>query len=95
MDEAFLDIEVHFAEILSQNWSRTTDNVDTVCATLEDYFEDYSYLRPRNFERVSRVRSYFSISFVSSNIFWVVLLTVGFSQRLVTFRQIIFIVNTT
>ncbi len=52
LDEAFLDIDVHFSELLSSRWQNTTDAVDTVCATLDDYFEDYSYLKPKNSEKV-------------------------------------------
>ena len=52
LDESFLDIDVHFSELLSSRWQNTTDAIDTVCATLEDYFDDYSYLKPKNFEKV-------------------------------------------
>lgn len=52
LDESFLDIDVHFSELLSSKWQNTTDAIDTVCATLEDYFDDYSYLKPKNFDKV-------------------------------------------
>ena len=52
LDESFLDIDVHFSDLLSSKWMNTTDAIDTVCATLDDYFEDYSYLKQKNFESV-------------------------------------------
>lgn len=52
LDEAFMDIEVHFTEILSSKWSTTTVAVDTICATLDGYCGDYAFLRPNNFEQV-------------------------------------------
>ncbi len=52
LDESFLDIDVHFNDLMSSKWQNTTDAIDTVCATLEDYCGDYSYLKPRNFDRV-------------------------------------------
>jgi exocyst complex component 3 len=47
-----MDIEVQFSELLSSRWQNTTDAVDTVCATLDDYFQDYNYLKPNNFKKV-------------------------------------------
>ena len=52
LDESFLDIDVHFTDLLSSKWQNTTDAIDTVCATLEDYFEDYKYLKEKNKEIV-------------------------------------------
>ena len=52
LDEAFLDIEVHFADLMSPRWSSSTEAIDTVAMTLDDYFEDYNYLREKNFEMV-------------------------------------------
>ena len=52
LDEAFLDIEIQFAKIMTPEWARpeATEAIDTVATTMEDYFEDYNYLRPKNFE---------------------------------------------
>lgn len=52
LDEAFLDIDIQFGEILTSRWMTATDAIDTVCATLENYFEDYSYLRKKNLDAV-------------------------------------------
>lgn len=53
LDESFLDIDAHFSDLMTSKWQNSTDAIDTVCATLEDYFEDYSYLK-KNFENVIR-----------------------------------------
>ena len=47
LDEAFLDIEIQFAKIMTPEWARpeATEAIDTVATTMEDYFEDYNYLR--------------------------------------------------
>nr|SVE73459.1 EOG090X03GO [Daphnia atkinsoni] len=52
LDEAFLDLEAHFQDLLTRKWVMSTVPVDTICATLEDYFQDYMHLKPRNFEYV-------------------------------------------
>nr|SVE76290.1 EOG090X03GO [Daphnia longispina] len=54
LDEAFLDLEPHFQDLLTRKWVMSTVPVDTICATLEDYFQDYMHLKPRNFEYVIR-----------------------------------------
>ncbi|KAF4533326.1 hypothetical protein B566_EDAN004447 [Ephemera danica] len=56
LEEAFLDLEPHFQNLITVKWltnSHPVDPVDTICITLADYFEDYSHLRIRNFEHVS------------------------------------------
>ena len=71
LDESFLDIDVHFSELLSSKWQNTTDAVDTVCATLVDYFDDYKYLKPKNFERVITMAQVFLIWIIfESNQSW-------------------------
>ncbi|KAK9497914.1 hypothetical protein O3M35_003813 [Rhynocoris fuscipes] len=52
LEEAFLDLESHFQDLITPKWLQTSIPIDTVCATLEDYFQDYVHLRPRNFEYV-------------------------------------------
>jgi exocyst complex component 3 len=47
--EAFLDLEVHFNDLFSAKWLASTMSVDTICVTLEDYFQDYNHLRVINF----------------------------------------------
>ncbi|XP_047989697.1 exocyst complex component 3 isoform X2 [Leguminivora glycinivorella] len=52
LDEAFLDLEVHFDDLFSSKWLPSSIPVDTICVTLEDYFQDYNHLREKNFEYV-------------------------------------------
>ncbi|XP_055918920.1 exocyst complex component 3 [Eupeodes corollae] len=52
LEEAFLDMEIHFNDLFTLKWLQTTVSVDTICATLDDYFQDYNHLRPVNFELV-------------------------------------------
>uniref|UniRef100_A0A146ME14 Exocyst complex component 3 n=2 Tax=Lygus hesperus TaxID=30085 RepID=A0A146ME14_LYGHE len=54
LDEAFLDLETHFQDLITTKWLGSSMPVDTVCVTLEDYFHDYVHLRPKNFEYVIR-----------------------------------------
>lgn len=52
LEEAFLDLEIHFNELFTAKWLASTSAVDTICATLDDYFQDYNHLRVINFEYV-------------------------------------------
>lgn len=52
LEEAFLDLEVHFNDLFTANWLLKNISVDTICVTLEDYFQDYNHLREINFEYV-------------------------------------------
>ncbi|XP_063362042.1 exocyst complex component 3 [Cydia amplana] len=52
LDEAFLDLEVHFDDLFTTKWLPSSIPVDTICVTLEDYFQDYNHLREKNFEYV-------------------------------------------
>ncbi|XP_050673843.1 exocyst complex component 3 isoform X2 [Leptidea sinapis] len=52
LEEAFLDLEQHFEDLFTMKWLTSTIPVDTICVTLEDYFQDYNHLRERNFEYV-------------------------------------------
>ena len=52
LDEAFLDIEAYFGDLLTGKWQTGSQAIDTICATLNDYFEDYQFLKPTNFELV-------------------------------------------
>ena len=52
LDEAFLDIEAYFSDLLTAKWQSGSQAIDTICATLNDYFEDYHFLKPSNFELV-------------------------------------------
>lgn len=52
LDEAFLDLGVHFDDLFTIKWVSSTIPVDTICITLDDYFQDYNHLRDKNFEYV-------------------------------------------
>ena len=52
LDEAFLDIEAYFSELFTAKWQSSNQAIDTICATLNDYFEDYQFLKASNFELV-------------------------------------------
>uniref|UniRef100_A0A6M2DID1 Putative exocyst complex subunit sec6 n=1 Tax=Xenopsylla cheopis TaxID=163159 RepID=A0A6M2DID1_XENCH len=52
LEEAFLDLESHFEDLFTTNWIGSSEAVDTICVTFQDYFQDYNHLRPKNFEYV-------------------------------------------
>ncbi|XP_058059313.1 exocyst complex component 3 [Anopheles bellator] len=53
LEEAFLDLDGHFNELFTAKWiAASSVSVDTICVTLEDYFQDYNHLRTANFEYV-------------------------------------------
>lgn len=52
LEEVFLDLDKHFEELFTVKWLTMTLPVDTICATLEDYFQDYSRLVEPNFRFV-------------------------------------------
>lgn len=52
LDEAFLDLEGSFNELFTVKWMSSRNSMDIICATLEDYFGDYTHLRAINFEHV-------------------------------------------
>ncbi|XP_014281696.1 exocyst complex component 3 [Halyomorpha halys] len=52
LEEAFLDLESHFQDLITAKWVSSSIPIDTVCVTLEDYFQDYVHLRAKNFEYV-------------------------------------------
>uniref|UniRef100_A0A1I8PFR3 Uncharacterized protein n=2 Tax=Stomoxys calcitrans TaxID=35570 RepID=A0A1I8PFR3_STOCA len=52
LEEAFLDLDSHFNELFTKKWLTSSIAVDTICLTLEDYFQDYNHLMPSNFEMV-------------------------------------------
>ncbi|XP_052756096.1 exocyst complex component 3 [Galleria mellonella] len=52
LEEAFLDLECHFDDLFTQKWVQSSIPVDTICITLDDYFQDYNHLREKNFEYV-------------------------------------------
>lgn len=52
LQEAFLDLDLHFNDLFTVKWIGSSIAVDTICVTLQDYFQDYNHLRVLNFEFV-------------------------------------------
>ncbi|XP_057336506.1 exocyst complex component 3 [Microplitis mediator] len=52
LEESLLDLEPQFQDLLTPKWLNTSIAVETICVTLEDYFQDYGHLRVKNFEYV-------------------------------------------
>ncbi|KAK2587600.1 hypothetical protein KPH14_003727 [Odynerus spinipes] len=52
LEESFLDLELHFQDLVTTKWLSSPIPIETICVTLEDYFQDYNHLSPKNFEYV-------------------------------------------
>ena len=52
LEESFLDLELHFHDLLTPKWLSSSIPVETICVTLEDYFQDYNHLSSKNFDYV-------------------------------------------
>nr|CAG4643823.1 EOG090X03GO [Lepidurus arcticus] len=48
LEEAFLDLEPHFTDVCTRKWLGCSTSMDTIFATLSDYFQDYVHLCPNN-----------------------------------------------
>ncbi|KAF7992715.1 hypothetical protein HCN44_005059 [Aphidius gifuensis] len=52
LEESFLDLEPQFQDLLTPKWLQSRIPVETIRVTLEDYFQDYKHLTPKNFEYI-------------------------------------------
>ncbi|XKL69459.1 hypothetical protein PGB90_007228 [Kerria lacca] len=52
LEEAFLDLDSHFQDLITTKWISSSVSIDTICVTLEDYFQDYIHLKDSNLEYI-------------------------------------------
>uniref|UniRef100_A0A2S2NA60 Exocyst complex component 3 n=1 Tax=Schizaphis graminum TaxID=13262 RepID=A0A2S2NA60_SCHGA len=52
LEEAFLDLDSHFQDLITTKWLTSFISIETICVTLEDYFQDYTHLKPKNLEYI-------------------------------------------
>lgn len=52
LEEAFLDLDSHFQDLITTKWLTSFISIETICVTLEDYFQDYIHLKPKNLEYI-------------------------------------------
>uniref|UniRef100_A0A914Z9C5 Exocyst complex component Sec6 n=1 Tax=Panagrolaimus superbus TaxID=310955 RepID=A0A914Z9C5_9BILA len=46
LDEVYEDIQKHLSNLLTRQWLMGSEDRDTICITIMDYFDDYQHLRP-------------------------------------------------
>lgn len=50
LEEVFLDLEPYFSQIMTPTWVPSTEAVDTIVVTIEDYYNDFLHMKPRFFD---------------------------------------------
>jgi len=49
LEELFVDLDQHFDKLFNNQWLASLDSLETIYATLEDYFQDYNRLVEANY----------------------------------------------
>jgi len=52
LEEALIDLDTHFQDLITTKWLTSFISIETICVTLEDYFQDYTHLKPKNLEYI-------------------------------------------